>query len=113
MIGDVNLYFTTPTRAEIELMIAEPSARTRREGFAALSLMLWYATTRLGGQEVFARVSDKNAPSLRLFRDKIGWVETERSEFFGETTLEARGKVLDKVVRMADGAVMHNFDEVA
>ncbi|TPX57798.1 hypothetical protein PhCBS80983_g03576 [Powellomyces hirtus] len=111
MIGDVNLYSTSRTTSEIEIMIAEESARGQRHGLTALLLMMHYATTQLGTTEFFAKVSDKNEASLALFRRTLGFVVAERSEFFKETTLVASLEIVKKALERLGEVTVEEFDD--
>ncbi|KAI8585648.1 N-acetyltransferase 9 [Geranomyces variabilis] len=110
MIGDVNLYLTAPTTAEIEIMIAEPHARGKKHGKTALLLMMHYAYRVLGITELFARVSDVNVSSLNLFRESLGFVVTEPSNYFKETTLAARSEQIAKALEQLADVEEGNFD---
>ncbi|KAJ3159807.1 N-acetyltransferase 9 [Geranomyces michiganensis] len=111
MIGDVNLYFTSKTTAEIEIMIAEPHARGKSHGKTALLLMMYYANSKLGVAEFFARIANSNEQSVKLFRDKLGFVFAEESTYFKETTFVARGEVIVKALSGLAGVKEEAFEE--
>ena len=92
MIGDTNLFLQEDSSAEVEIMIAEEGARGKRLGWEAILLMLRYAVEVLQLKRFEAKIKIGNLPSIKLFR-KIGFIETSRSEVFGEITfsLEAAG----------------------
>jgi RimJ/RimL family protein N-acetyltransferase len=71
MVGDVNLFmndYDDSKNAEIEIMIAEP--RYRRCGLAreALKLMIHYGINQLKLTRFFAKIGEKNAASIELFK---------------------------------------------
>ncbi|XP_035695071.1 N-acetyltransferase 9-like protein [Branchiostoma floridae] len=89
MIGDVNLFFTnqeSPTEAEIEIMIAEPTSRRKGSGREALTTMMAYGVQELGVTEYVAKIGYSNHGSLSLFH-KLGFTEVSRSDVFQEVTL--------------------------
>ncbi|XP_025095137.1 N-acetyltransferase 9-like protein isoform X2 [Pomacea canaliculata] len=89
MIGDVNLFFTENKHevAEIEIMIAESSARGQGCGREALCSMLRYGVEVLGVTKFVAKIGEDNKPSISLF-SQLGFTETSRSEVFVEVTME-------------------------
>ncbi|TPX67328.1 hypothetical protein SpCBS45565_g03880 [Spizellomyces sp. 'palustris'] len=90
MVGDVNLFFNDhddPHSAELELMIAEPSARRQGLGIEAAMLMMRYAIASLRVTTFTAKISLSNTPSLVLFKYKLGFHEVTVSEVFQEVTL--------------------------
>lgn len=72
MVGDVNCFFNNPDdpldNVEVEVMIAEPTAR--RKGFAseALSLIMQYCVNELGVKGFRAQILRKNEGSKLLFQ---------------------------------------------
>lgn len=109
MIGDVNLYLTKAedgqeqeqdapyTRAEVEVMIPNPSFR--RQGTASLALRLLYlytlkhlsATTTydLSATSFFCKIGEANRRSVRLF-EKLGFEEVAKSEVWKEVEMQSR-----------------------
>ncbi|OMJ27683.1 N-acetyltransferase 9-like protein [Smittium culicis] len=90
MIGDVNLYINddyNSKRAEIEVMIAENKFRGQGIAQEALELMMKFSVTKIGINTFYGRILEKNSASIGLFK-KLGFVQTERSEFFKQVTLE-------------------------
>nr|XP_022905443.1 N-acetyltransferase 9-like protein isoform X1 [Onthophagus taurus] len=96
MIGDTNLYFMdteTTLAAEAEIMIAEEWARGKHCGIEAMAIMLWYGIEQLDVKHFLVRILDDNVASIKLF-EKLGFIQTVRSEAFKEVTME---KVVDLV----------------
>lgn len=89
MIGDTNLFIIErePMKGEIEIMIAEISARGKKYGFEGLILMLLYGINFININTFVAKISFDNIISMRMF-NKIGFTEISRSEVFKEVTLE-------------------------
>ncbi|XP_046584687.1 N-acetyltransferase 9-like protein [Haliotis rubra] len=89
MVGDVNLFFNEGEKhvAEIEIMIAESSARGRGLGKEALLSMMRYGVEVLGLTKITAKIGYSNSPSLAMF-NKLGFIEVSRSDIFKEVTLE-------------------------
>lgn len=90
MVGDVNLFLndnTSRTTAEIEIMIAETKSRKKGLATESLQLIMAYAVTQLGIDKFVAKIGCENTPSIRLFTQKLGFYETDRSQVFDEITL--------------------------
>eukprot|EP00123_Amoebidium_parasiticum_P021351 comp6580_c0_seq1/m.2357 comp6580_c0_seq1/g.2357 ORF comp6580_c0_seq1/g.2357 comp6580_c0_seq1/m.2357 type:complete len:196 (-) comp6580_c0_seq1:147-734(-) len=90
MVGDVNLFFNDHddrTAAEIEIMIAEESARGKGCGKEALQLMMQYGARSLGVTRYVSKIGVANTASTRLFTS-LGYVQVSFSEVFQEVTLE-------------------------
>ncbi|KAJ1564288.1 N-acetyltransferase 9, partial [Nowakowskiella sp. JEL0078] len=87
MIGDVNLFFSSPpptppfpSLPELEIMIAEESLHRTGAGLEACTHMMQYAITELGVVGFRAKIGNTNIKSLRMFALKFGFVEESRSE---------------------------------
>lgn len=92
MVGDVNLFFNDEdnlSTAEIEIMIAESSARGRGLGKEALCCMMRYGFEKLNLTVITAKVAYNNKPSINMF-EKIGFQEISRSDVFEEITFELK-----------------------
>lgn len=96
-LGDVNLFFSKldgdgegKLKAEINVMIAEKSARGNGLGSLAVLGMAWFAQQHFPQVERFeAKISLSNEPSLGMFTKRLGFVEESRSQAFSEATLVA------------------------
>jgi len=90
MVGDVNLFLNDVddrTAAEIEVMIAEETARGKGMGREALLQLMRYGLENLHLTKYVAKIAYANAPSLKLF-DSLGFKEVSRADVFQEVTLE-------------------------
>ena len=88
MVGDVNLYFNDHDdahAAEIEIMIADVSARRKGLAREALRLMMGYAMESFGTKTFVAKIGDANEKSRGLF-SQLGFTKRSASEVFRETT---------------------------
>uniref|UniRef100_A0A2A4ISG4 N-acetyltransferase domain-containing protein n=1 Tax=Heliothis virescens TaxID=7102 RepID=A0A2A4ISG4_HELVI len=98
MIGDTNIFITDNELAagEIEIMIAEESARGKKFGWEAVILMFLYGIKHLNIKLFEAKISLTNTISIKMFK-KLGFQEKSVSEVFQEVTLEK--KVNDEWIR--------------
>ncbi len=90
MVGDTNLFLGRDDNddddvAEVEIMIAEKSARRRGLGWEAVCAMLRYGAEELSVRTFEAKVKVDNGPSHGMFA-KLGFVEVGRSEVFKEVS---------------------------
>ena len=88
MVGDVNLYFNDhddPHAAEIEIMIADVSARRKGLARESLLLMMSYAMKTFETKTFVAKIGFANEKSRGLFT-QLGFAKRSASEVFRETT---------------------------
>ena len=102
MVGDVNLFLSLDEtvgddgvtvissilQAEVEIMIAEPSARRKGIALSAVQHMVSYGASVLNVKRFFVKISDSNLASMSMFRDKLGFTFVNYAECFKETELE-------------------------
>ncbi|XGW15913.1 hypothetical protein V3C99_001399, partial [Haemonchus contortus] len=89
MIGDVNLFLNVESEAgELEVMVAEQMERGSGAATEAVSLMIAYVVKELHVERFFVKITDDNASSLHLFKNKLKFQQVSHSEVFGEFTLE-------------------------
>lgn len=96
-IGDVNLFLHDDFNlsdygihgggAELECMVALSSYRRRGLASESLKLAMQWAGEALGISRFVAKVLATNEPSLRLFRDRLGFDVVEYVECFDEIVL--------------------------
>ena len=91
MIGDTNIFITDNEIAagEIEIMIAEESARGKKFGWEAVILMFLYGIHHINLKLIEAKISLTNDISIKMFK-KLGFEEKSVSEVFQEVTLEKK-----------------------
>ncbi|CDF32247.1 unnamed protein product [Chondrus crispus] len=98
MVGDVNLHLLNAeseelgdadtVAGELEVMVAEEGSRNRGTATVALRLMMAYAREHVKVDVFVAKVMEENEASLRLFRDKLGFVPYRTVKAFGEIHLK-------------------------
>lgn len=118
MVGDVNFFLNDPEdpkSAEVEIMLAEPTARRRGLGIQALAMMLVYGVETLGLRCITSKIGMKNAPSLALFQDRLGFTQVSESAVFQEVTmtlaLEPGSKALHHIQSLAGPVQSTHYDE--
>jgi RimJ/RimL family protein N-acetyltransferase len=102
MVGDVNMFVRVEEEVndegevveaiiegEIEIMIAEETARRKGLGERAVGCMIEYGK-RLGVERIFVKIGDGNVASRILFEEKLGFQKVRYVECFQETELELR-----------------------
>ena len=83
------------SQAELDIMIARSSHRHRGLGTELALMMMLYGASALGIRRFFVKIKDNNTSSLRLFRDKLGFIECTYAECFGEYEFECKRESAD------------------
>ena len=78
------------TQAELDIMIAETSHRHKNLGVELVLTMMHYGASHLGIKRYFVKIDEKNQSSLRLFKEKLGYVEYAYVECFSQHELEVK-----------------------
>lgn len=128
MIGDINLFLSeeeeeidddiwnqqstkndgdeTETKelsqAELDIMIARESHRHKGLGVELALTMMRYGASALGIKRFFVKIKDTNNSSIRLFRDKLGFVQCAFAECFGEYEFECKQEDAADMVQWID-----------
>jgi len=123
MVGDVNLFLseedddndeaevakdganmgtddvqTTPrVQAELDIMVAEESARGRGIGLEATCLMMLYGAQELGIRRFFCKINQDNESSLYLFR-KLNFVQCDYVACFQQYEYELKRETAEQLV---------------
>lgn len=71
-------------------MVAEPESRRRGVALEALRLFMAFCARDLGVARFTAKIGAANAPSIALFRDRLGFREVRRVAVFDEVHFELR-----------------------
>jgi len=82
MAGDINLFLhdnDDPYNAEVDIMIGEPSYRNKGLATEALNLIMHFGIHKLQIKRFFAKISETNDPSIRLF-ERMGFERINYSE---------------------------------
>lgn len=104
MVGDVNMFLSpldtseddaasSSVQGELEIMIAEPTARRKGCATEALSLMIRYAlANELVGkpEDLLVRIGERNARSVDMF-GKLGFEVVKRVAVFEELEMRIKG----------------------
>lgn len=107
MIGDTNFFLQDPDEddedavpsAEIEIMIAEQSARRKGLASEALRLMMRYGHDVLKLERFVAKIGAANAPSLALF-ESLGYQRVAYVEAFEEHELRWNASNEDALTKL-------------
>mmetsp|Transcript_21744 Transcript_21744/g.45924 ORF Transcript_21744/g.45924 Transcript_21744/m.45924 type:complete len:286 (-) Transcript_21744:1788-2645(-) len=118
MIGDINLFLSEEeseesddennsieqatdrglTQAELDIMIAAASHRHKDLGTELALMMMHYGAKHLRLRRFFAKIKDTNHSSLKLFKEKLGYVQCAYAECFGEYELECKCDTPEEMV---------------
>lgn len=109
MIGDTNIFLTTGdlSAGEIEIMIAEKSARGKKFGWESVIMMLLYGIKFINIKTYISKISISNTVSIKMF-NKLGFSEVSCSEVFQEVTMEKI--VTDEWINWLQQQTLWNID---
>ena len=77
-------------QAELDIMVAEKSARSQGVGSEACCLMMLYGATHLSIRRFFCKINESNEASLCLFRHKLGFQQCDYAACFRQVELELK-----------------------
>jgi RimJ/RimL family protein N-acetyltransferase len=116
MVGDVNLFLseedvdeeggetlveTTANgeqlQAEVDIMVAQDSARGQGIGLEAACLMMLYGARALGIRRFFCKINEDNEASISLFR-KLNFVECDYAACFKQYEYELKRGSPDELI---------------
>ena len=86
------------SQAELDVMIAKQSHRHKGLGTELVLIMMHYGASMLGIRRFFVKIKNTNTSSLKLFREKLEFVECAYAECFGEYELECKHETADDMV---------------
>ncbi|RCN43839.1 acetyltransferase, GNAT family [Ancylostoma caninum] len=110
MIGDVNLFLQSEDdTGELEVMVAEETARGSGVGTEAVSLMISYALNELPVKRFFVKITDDNTASLHLFEDTLKFRRVSHSEAFKEYTLELPSSEAESFRELLSSATLARY----
>jgi RimJ/RimL family protein N-acetyltransferase len=90
MAGDINLFLhdnDDPYNAEVDVMIGEPCYRNKGLATEALNLIMHFGIHKLQIKRFFAKISETNDPSIRLF-ERMGFERINYSAAWKEIEYE-------------------------
>jgi GNAT superfamily N-acetyltransferase len=87
------------SQAELDIMIARQSHRHKGLGTELALMMMYYGASALGIRRFFVKIKENNTSSIRLFRDKLGFVECSYAECFGEYEFECKQGTAAEMVK--------------
>lgn len=89
-------------QAELDIMIASPTHRSKNIGTEASLLMMHYAASHLHIRRFFVKIQKSNLPSLHLFRDKLQFEQVGYVECFEEYELEIKCDTWGEMVKWVE-----------
>ena len=129
MIGDINLFLSeeddynsddeenfnqqqmlltktqTPaelTQAELDIMIAVESHRHKNLGTELALMMMYYGASALKLRRFYVKIKDTNQSSIKLFKEKLGFVECAYAECFGEYEFEMKCETSEEMSELIE-----------
>lgn len=90
------------SQAELDIMIAKKSHRHKGLGTELALTMMHYGASMLGIRRFFVKIKSTNTSSLKLFRDKLDFVQCAYAECFGEYELECKHQTADDMLKWVE-----------
>ena len=90
-------------QAELDIMVAEKSARSQGVGSEACCLMMLYGATHLSIRRFFCKINESNEASLCLFRDKLGFQQCDYAACFRQIELELKEESPSRMIAKLSG----------
>ncbi|KAK1739524.1 N-acetyltransferase, GNAT family [Skeletonema marinoi] len=90
------------TQAELDIMIAVESHRHKALGTELALMMMYYGATALKLRRFYVKIKDTNHASIKLFKEKLGFVECAYAECFGEYEFELKSETSEEMVELIE-----------
>jgi RimJ/RimL family protein N-acetyltransferase len=90
------------TQAELDIMIAAVSHRHKNLGTELALMMMYYGASALKLRRFYVKIKDTNRSSIKLFKEKLGFVECAYAECFGEYEFECRSETSEEMVELLE-----------
>ena len=86
------------SQAELDLMIAAKSHQNKKMGTELALMMMHYGAKHLKIRRFFVKINEDNHASLKLFKEKIGFVQCDYAECFQQYELECKCESSEEMV---------------
>ena len=90
------------TQAELDIMIAVESHRHKNLGTELALMMMYYGASALLLRRFYVKIKDTNHSSIKLFKEKLGFVECAYAECFGEYEFELKCETSEDMAELIE-----------
>ena len=90
------------TQAELDIMIAVESHRHKNLGTELALMMMYYGASALLLRRFYVKIKDTNHSSIKLFKEKLGFVECAYAECFGEYEFELKCETSEDMTELIE-----------
>ena len=90
------------TQAELDIMISVESHRNKKLGSELALMMMYYGASSLKLRRFYCKIKDSNAASIKLFKEKLGFVECAYAECFGEYEFELKCETSEEMAELIE-----------
>lgn len=90
------------TQAELDIMIAVESHRHKNLGTELALMMMYYGASALKLRRFYVKIKDTNHSSIKLFKEKLEFVECAYAECFGEYEFEVKCETSEEMAELIE-----------
>ncbi|KAL7439355.1 hypothetical protein ACHAXM_009607 [Skeletonema potamos] len=90
------------TQAELDIMIAAQSHRHKNLGTELALMMMYYGASALKLRRFYVKIKDTNHSSIKLFKEKLEFVECAYAECFREYEFECKCETSEEMAKLIE-----------